>query len=86
MNRLTFLARDLAQHARLIGRHVDIDFFGLELNQRLASLDRLKGTHDQEDPSRSSDASLRINEEQLRSLGMGEPQIKELAKNEGSCP
>jgi membrane fusion protein, copper/silver efflux system len=46
----------------------------------LASLDRLKGSHDQEDPNRSSDASLRINEEQLRSLGMGEPQIKELAK------
>ena len=46
----------------------------------LASLDRLKGSHDQEDPGRSNDASLRINEEQLRSLGMGEPQIKELAK------
>src|SRR6267378_144794 len=46
----------------------------------LASLDRLKGSRDQEDPARSSDASLRINEEQLRSLGMGEPQIKELAK------
>ena len=46
----------------------------------LASLERLKGIHDQEDPARSSDASLRINEEQLRSLGMGEPQIKELAK------
>ena len=46
----------------------------------LASLERLKGTHDQEDPARSSDASLRINEEQLRSLGMGEPQIKDLAK------
>ena len=46
----------------------------------LASLERLKGTRDQEDPARSSDASLRINEEQLRSLGMGEPQIKELAK------
>jgi membrane fusion protein, copper/silver efflux system len=46
----------------------------------LASLERLKGSHDQEDPARSSDASLRINEEQLRSLGMGEPQIKELAK------
>jgi len=46
----------------------------------LASLERLKRTHDQEDPARSSDASLRINEEQLRSLGMGEPQIKELAK------
>ena len=46
----------------------------------LASLDRLKGSRDQEDPARSNDASLRINEEQLRSLGMGEPQIKELAK------
>src|SRR6266853_5535167 len=46
----------------------------------LASLDRLKGGRDQEDPARSNDASLRINEEQLRSLGMGEPQIKELAK------
>jgi len=46
----------------------------------LASLERLKGSHDQEDPARSNDASLRINEEQLRSLGMGEPQIKELAK------
>src|SRR6267143_3923215 len=46
----------------------------------LASLELLKGSRDQEDPARSSDASLRINEEQLRSLGMGEPQIKELAK------
>src|SRR6195256_6427755 len=46
----------------------------------LASLDRLRGSHDQEDPGRSSDASLRINEEQLRSLGMGEPQIRELGK------
>jgi len=46
----------------------------------LASLERLKGTRYQEDPARSSDASLRINEEQLRSLGMGEPQIKDLAK------
>src|SRR5467141_4223723 len=46
----------------------------------LASLDRLKGSRDQEDPNRTNDASLRINEEQLRSLGMGEPQIRELAK------
>jgi membrane fusion protein, copper/silver efflux system len=46
----------------------------------LASLDRLRVSHDQEDANRSNDASLRINEEQLRSLGMGEPQIKELAK------
>ena len=46
----------------------------------IASLDRLRGNHDQEDPTRSSDANMRINEEQLRSLGMGEPQIRELAK------
>jgi Cu(I)/Ag(I) efflux system membrane fusion protein len=46
----------------------------------LASLDRLKASHDQDDSARTGDASLRINEEQLRSLGMGEPQIKELAK------
>ena len=46
----------------------------------LASLDRLKGVHDQDETNRSSDASLRINEEQLRSLGMGEPQIRELGK------
>lgn len=46
----------------------------------IASLDRLKGSHEPDDPNRSSDASLRINEEQLRALGMGEPQIKELAK------
>jgi len=46
----------------------------------LASLDRLKTNRDQEDSTRTSDASLRINEEQLRSLGMGDPQIKELAK------
>jgi len=47
----------------------------------LASLERLKPNQDMEDPSRVSDASLRINEEQLRALGMGESQIKELAKN-----
>ena len=46
----------------------------------LASLDRVKGSHDLDDSNRTSDASLRINEEQLRALGMGEPQIKELAK------
>jgi membrane fusion protein, copper/silver efflux system len=46
----------------------------------LASLDRLKGNREQEETNRSSDASLRINEEQLRALGMGEPQIKELGK------
>jgi Cu(I)/Ag(I) efflux system membrane fusion protein len=46
----------------------------------LASLDRLKGVRDQDETNRSSDTSLRINEEQLRALGMGEPQIKELGK------
>ena len=46
----------------------------------LASLDRVKTSRDADD-SRTRDISLRINEEQLRSLGMGEPQIKELAKS-----
>ena len=32
------------------------------------------------DPSKMGDANSRINEEQLRALGMGEPQIKELAR------
>jgi Cu(I)/Ag(I) efflux system membrane fusion protein len=44
------------------------------------SLDRRKGGRDPSDPNRMGDANLRINEEQLRALGMGEPQIKELAK------
>ena len=44
------------------------------------SLDRLKAGHDAADPSRMGDANLRINEEQLRALGMGELQIKELGK------
>ena len=47
----------------------------------VASLDRIRGNHDQDDPTRMSDANMRINEEQLRSLGMGEPQIRELAKS-----
>jgi RND family efflux transporter MFP subunit len=42
----------------------------------LASVERLKS----DDPNRTSDANLRINEEQLRALGMGDPQIKELGK------
>jgi membrane fusion protein, copper/silver efflux system len=46
----------------------------------LASLDRVR-TSREPDESRTSNANLRINEEQLRSLGMGEPQIKELAKS-----
>ena len=46
----------------------------------LASIDRLKSTRDSDENSRVSDSSIRINEEQLRTLGMGEPQIKELAR------
>jgi hypothetical protein len=41
----------------------------------LASIDRVKGTRDGED-TRLSDSSVRVNEEQLRTLGMGEPQIR----------
>jgi membrane fusion protein, copper/silver efflux system len=46
----------------------------------LASIDRVKSTRDADDINRLSDSSVRINEEQLRTLGMGEPQIRELAK------
>jgi Cu(I)/Ag(I) efflux system membrane fusion protein len=48
----------------------------------VTSFDRLKSGRDPApDPSRVGDANIRINEEQLRALGMGEPQIKDLAKN-----
>jgi Cu(I)/Ag(I) efflux system membrane fusion protein len=47
----------------------------------IASMDRVRGSNTMEDPNRPSDANMRINEEQLRSLGMGEPQIRELAKS-----
>ncbi len=46
----------------------------------LASIDRVRGTRDAEEQSRLSDSSVRVNEEQLRTLGMGDPQIRELAK------
>jgi multidrug efflux pump subunit AcrA (membrane-fusion protein)/YHS domain-containing protein len=47
----------------------------------LTSIDRLKSAgRDPEDSTKSGDANLRINEEQLRALGMGDPQIKELSK------
>ena len=46
----------------------------------VTSLDRMRGGRDPVDPVHMGDASLRLNEEQLRALGMGEPQIKELAK------
>ena len=44
----------------------------------LASLERLKKAP--EEATGVGDASLHINEEQLRALGMGEPQLKELAR------
>jgi multidrug efflux pump subunit AcrA (membrane-fusion protein)/YHS domain-containing protein len=47
----------------------------------LTSLERLRNAgHDSEDPIKGNDANLRINEEQLRALGMGDPQIKELGR------
>lgn len=46
----------------------------------VTSLDRMKTGRDAVDPAHMGDANSRINEEQLRALGMGEPQIKELAK------
>jgi len=46
----------------------------------LASIERVKSTRDADDANRISDSSIRINEEQLKTLGMGEPQIKELAR------
>jgi RND family efflux transporter MFP subunit len=44
----------------------------------LASLERLKKAP--EDANGVGDANLRINEEQLRALGMGDPQLKDLAR------
>ena len=48
----------------------------------LTSMERLRQAgRDPDDPSKSGgDANLRINEEQLRALGMGDPQIKELGR------
>jgi membrane fusion protein, copper/silver efflux system len=46
----------------------------------LASQDRVRGVRDTDDPNRVGDSSIRINEEQLKTLGMGEPQIRELRK------
>ena len=47
----------------------------------LTSMERLRNAgRDPEDSTKSGDANLRINEEQLRALGMGDPQIKELAR------
>ena len=47
----------------------------------LTGLERLRSAgRDTDDKTGGSDANLRINEEQLRALGMGDPQIKELAR------
>jgi membrane fusion protein, copper/silver efflux system len=46
----------------------------------LTSVERMKPGRMEEDPMRVSDANLRINEEQLRALGMGDPQIRELGR------
>jgi len=45
----------------------------------LASIERVKGLQP-DDQNRVADSSVRINEEQLKTLGMGEHQIRELAK------
>src|SRR5437879_10155119 len=47
----------------------------------LASLERLKSTRRDEDPNKSNDANLKLNEEQLRALGTGEPQVRDLVRN-----
>ncbi len=47
----------------------------------LTGVERLRNAgRDTDDKTGGSDANLRINEEQLRALGMGDPQIKELAR------
>src|SRR5438477_1674198 len=46
----------------------------------LASQDRVRAVREPDEQNRAGDSSIRINEEQLRTLGMGEPQIRELAK------
>ena len=47
----------------------------------LTSIERIRNAgRDPEDSTKGGDANLRINEEQLRALGMGDPQIKELAR------
>jgi Cu(I)/Ag(I) efflux system membrane fusion protein len=46
----------------------------------IASVERFRGTRERDDLSKSSDVNLKLNEEQLRALGMGEPQLKEMVK------
>jgi len=47
----------------------------------LTSVERLRNTGREPDEKNGGDANLRINEEQLRALGMGDPQIKDLARS-----
>jgi YHS domain-containing protein len=46
----------------------------------LTSVERLRNTGREPDEKNGGDANLRINEEQLRALGMGDPQIRDLAR------
>jgi Cu(I)/Ag(I) efflux system membrane fusion protein len=46
----------------------------------LASVDRVRTTRTQDEASKTNDSSIRSTEEQLHALGMGDPQIQELAK------
>jgi len=46
----------------------------------LTSVERLRNVGRDPDEKGGGDANLRINEEQLRALGMGDPQIKELGR------
>ncbi len=47
----------------------------------LNGLERAKGSgHDGDEQVRLAETNVRVSEEQLRALGMGDPQIKELAK------
>ena len=46
----------------------------------LASVERVRATHTQDELNLANDSILVTSEEQLRALGMGEPQIQQLAK------
>jgi len=46
----------------------------------LTGMERLRSSGHDPDEKNGGDVNLRINEEQLRALGMGDPQIKELAR------
>lgn len=46
----------------------------------LASVDRVRTARAQDEAGKTNDSSIRSTEEQLHALGMGDPQIQELAK------